>query len=556
MIAQLAHHPEMALFLALAVGYLIGGVKVGPVQLGGVCGTLIVALILGQSGVRLDPDLKNIAFALFIFALGFTGGPQFFANIRQGWRFGILSLVEVIVVMAVVLGATVLLSLNPGAAAGLLAGSATESAVIGTAAEAVTHLPIPAEEAVRLQGQIATAYSVTYLVGLITIVLFTSQFAPLLMRIDLKKEAAALAARMGGGDGTDEQALPDFVGRAFSAGPAAGGTVSALETRLGNNITVERILRGERAWDAQPTDQIESDDLLLVVGRREAVIAATQDLGAEADTPSVFAMPLVRRDVAVGVSQAVGRTVRELREFAPLDIQRGIFISRIRRLGHDVPVLPETKIERGDVVELYGAERAVRHAAPELGRLLEPSDKTDFIMVGVGVLVGILIGMLGVTIAGVRISLGSGGGCLLSGLVFGWLATRSAGLGNFPSSAAQILKDFGLATFIAAVGLSAGPDAIRLIREYGATLPIAGILAALLPAICSLFIGRRLLKIEPPFLLGAIAGQQCSTPAISAVVATAGNSTPVVGYTVTYAISNVLLPLLGPIVVGVAAKLG
>src|SRR5690606_34920328 len=163
----------------------------------------------------------------------------------------------------------------------------------------------------------------------------------------------------------------------------------------------------ERVWDAQPADPIEGDDLLLVVGRRAAVVTAAHDLGPEADTPNVFAMPLVRREVGVGASQAVGRTVRELRQLAPLDIQRGVFISRVRRLGHDIPVLPETKIERGDLVELYGAERAVRHAAPELGRLIEPTDKTDFIMVGVGVLAGILIGLLGVTIADVRISLGS-----------------------------------------------------------------------------------------------------------------------------------------------------
>ena len=92
MMHALAAQPAIALFLALALGHLIGAIRVGPIQLGGVCGTLTIALLLGQSGVRLDADLKNVAFALFIFALGFTGGPQFFANIRQGWRFGALEL--------------------------------------------------------------------------------------------------------------------------------------------------------------------------------------------------------------------------------------------------------------------------------------------------------------------------------------------------------------------------------------------------------------------------------------------------------------------------------
>src|ERR1700749_5339587 len=110
----LRSQPEIALFACLAIGYFIGSFRIGPVQLGGVCGTLIVALILGQSGARISPDLKNIAFALFIFALGFTGGPQFFANIASGWRYGALSIVEIVVVVALVLCAVVILKLDAG----------------------------------------------------------------------------------------------------------------------------------------------------------------------------------------------------------------------------------------------------------------------------------------------------------------------------------------------------------------------------------------------------------------------------------------------------------
>src|ERR1700754_4220266 len=110
----LASQPEIALFASLAIGFLLGSFKLGPLQLGGVCGTLIVALILGQSGARISTDLKNIAFALFIFALGFTGGPQFFANIGRGWRYGVLSVIEIVVVIALVLGAVSLLKLDAG----------------------------------------------------------------------------------------------------------------------------------------------------------------------------------------------------------------------------------------------------------------------------------------------------------------------------------------------------------------------------------------------------------------------------------------------------------
>ncbi|ATQ43578.1 aspartate-alanine antiporter [Caulobacter mirabilis] len=555
MIQLLADHPEMALFLSLALGHLIGRLKVGPVQLGGVCGTLIVALVIGQTGVKLDADLKNLAFALFIFALGFTGGPQFFGSLRQSWRYGTLSLIEVVVVLTIVLSATALLSLDPGTAAGLLAGSATESAVIGTAAEAVQHLGLPAEEAATQQAHIATAYSVTYLFGLITIVLFTSQIAPFLLRIDLKAEAAALAEKLGGGASEAAGALPDIVGRAYEAGAAAGATVSAFERSQGDRVLVERIGRDGRYRDATPDEVIRAGDVLLLVGRREAIVALGAAVGPENDAGDALNTVLERRPVVLGRSKAVGHTVADLRELTTPDLHRGVFVSRIERMGQAAPVLPGTVLRRGDVVHLLGPRRAVDAAARRLGRTLPPVNHTSFIMVGVGVLAGILIGQLAWTVGGVRLTLGGGGGCLLSGLAFGWFAARRPDIAALPPAAAEILKDFGLAAFIAAIGLAAGPDAIRLIGEYGIALPIVGVLAASVPATASLFIGRHLLKIEPPILLGAIAGQQCSTPAISALVGAAGNATPVIGYTVTYALSNVLLPLLGPLVVGLAARM-
>jgi len=162
---------------------------------------------------------------------------------------------------------------------------------------------------------------------------------------------------------------------------------------------------------------------------------------------------------------------------------------------------------------------------------------------------------LHVDVGRANLTLGTGGGCLVAGLAFGWFRARVPLLGSLPAPAAEILKDFGLATFIAAVGLSAGPDALKLIEQYGLVLPLAGVLISVIPAAISLFIGHRWLRLELPILLGAVAGQHCSTPTIMALTNAAGNSTPVIGYTITYAISNVLLPLLGPIAVTMAVAM-
>ncbi|MBI0330897.1 aspartate-alanine antiporter [Burkholderia plantarii] len=554
-------HPEIALFASLALGHLIGSVRLGPLSLGGVCGTLIVALLLGQTGARLTPDLKNIAFALFIFALGFTGGPQFFANVGRGWRYGALSLIEVLTVLALVLGAAWWLRLDAGTAAGLLAGAATESAVIGTASEAITRLGLAAPDIARLQANIATAYSVSYLFGLVTIVLFTSQLAPLLLRVDLRAEALRVWRKLGG-DGAlaDGQwpAAPGLVGRAFRVGAqarVAGATVGELEARHGGNLTVEQVLRGGERRAAHPGFVLAADDVVLVEGRRDAVVAAAPLIGEEVAGDGFGVLYSQRVDVMLTRREADGLTLREVRARAEPDQARGVYVEAVSRMDATIPALPGTELRRGDVLTLIGAPTDVARGASALGYVVRATEKTDFVYLALGVIAGMAIGRLGVRLGDVSIALGTGGGCLLSGLLFGWLRARTPRFGALPSAAAQILKDFGLATFIAAVGLSAGPDAIRLVREFGLALPLVGIAMVLVPGLLSLWIGRRWLKLDPPMLLGAIAGQQCSTPAISTLVGVTGNATPVIGYTITYAISNVLLPLMGPVVVGLVAKL-
>lgn len=495
----LKSQPEIALFASLALGYLIGTVRIGPIALGGVCGTLIVSLVLGQTGARLAPDLKSIAFALFIFALGFTGGPQFFTNIGRGWRYSMLSIVEVLSALALVLGAVVLLRLDVGTAAGLLPGAATESAVIGTASEAIAKLRLAAPDVTRLQADIVTAYSVSYLFGLVTIVLFTSQLAPLLLRIDLRAEALR-AWRKLGGDGSldDEQraAVPALVGRAFRVGPAAGTTVAALEARHGGNMTVAQVLRGSEKLPAHPELALAESDIALVTGRREAIVSAAPGIGDEIAGDEFEALFAQSVDVLLTRLEVDGLTLREVREYASPEEGRGVYVSAVTRMDATIPARPGTELHRGDVLTLVGAPADVKRGAQALGYVVRATEKTDFVYLGLGVIVGMAIGRLCIRVGGVSIALGTGGGCLLAGLLFGWLRSRFPLVGSLPSAAAQILKDFGLATFIAAVGLSTGPDAIRPVHEYGLALPLAGIVLVLVPGRLSLWIGRTFLRLD------------------------------------------------------------
>lgn len=554
-VIELFRNPIFAIFASMALGHLVGKLRVGPVVLGSTCGTLFMALLIGQLHISVSADLKNTAFALFIFALGFSAGPQFFVNIRSGWRYGIFSVIEVVTVLALVAGATVLFHFDPGTSAGLFAGAATESAVLGTASDALQNSGLTAAEINQLEANLATAYSVTYIFGLVSIIVFVTQIAPLILRIDVKEEASKLMAKLGADDEEFEPGLPPLVGRAFLAGSLGGSTVGDFENSRGNVVAIERIQRGEQVIEAEADTPIEDGDVLFVIGRRNAVIAAQSIFGDEVPLPASSNVPMSPVQVVLTRKDASGLSVKQLRHAASKSRHRGVFISEIRRLNHSIPVLSGTKLQHGDVITLYGTEAATTRASRELGHLLPVTNTTDLLFMGAGIVAGLFIGSLSYKSGALDLTLGTGGGALISGLIFGWLNMNFPMRGTIPVPAAEFMKDFGLSAFIACVGLNAGPDAISLIARYGLDLPLLGVIVSVVPALVSLFVGWKLMKIEAPLLLGAIAGQHCSTPTITALVSQAQSTIPVIGYTVTYAISNVLLPLMGPVVVGVAMSL-
>ncbi|NML48902.1 aspartate-alanine antiporter [Streptomyces sp. R302] len=554
----LRDHPELALFVCLAAGYLLGKLRVGPITLGGICGTLIVSLLMGAwAKVTVSDDVKTIFFALFIFSLGYLAGPQFFANLnKKSLRYFALCLIEVVCVVGIALGLAAAFDLDVGTAAGILAGAATESAVVGTATEAIGKLSdLTQAQITQYQGHVATAYTVCYLFGLITIVIYTSQIMPMMMRINLRDASRELWEKMrgtGGGLEADErEALPGMVGRTFLVTVADGAKVSDLERQFGNRVTVEAVKRGSEILTPPPPGfELTLSDLVLAVGRRANIIEAGRLIGPE--TPAVPGLdtPLATQQVSLTDKAAVGKSLDQLTVEHPEIASGGVYVTDVLRNESHLPATPETVVQRGDVLTLVGARSSLGRLASKVGAIVK-NDATDFIYLGLGIACGSLLGQVVVKFGDVPMSLGTGGGCLISGLLFGWFRSRTQTFGAFPPQAATTIKDMGLAIFIACTGLVSGPQAGPLLKEYGALLPFAGIAMVLVPATVSLFVGRKLLNIEKPLLIGAIAGQQCSTPAITSVTQVAQSSVPMLGYTITYTLSNFLLPLTGPLLVGI-----
>jgi aspartate-alanine antiporter len=547
--------PLAAIALAVALGYLFGKIRIGTFVLGPVAATLLVAIALGQVGVTVSGDVKTLAFALFIYALRYMIGPQFVSSLgrstlKQVHLTILSSVVVVITVWAVAKG----FNFDKGTAAGVLAGGATESAAMGTAIEALGSQPLPKEEIARMTANVGVAYAITYLFGTFTVIFFAATLAPKLLGIDLARASRDYERELGGGISLlpegQFKALPAIVARVYQVNPRSGGhMVRELERQM-EGVEIQQVVRGANALAVQPDLRLQPGDRVAVSGQRGQVVQHVEEiLGPECPDSSGLDLIAEVRDVVVTSNKIAGQTIGELRAQIDPDLRRGAFVASLTRLNQPLPLAPNTKVAIGDVARLIGFHTDVERASALIGSPTPPADKTDFLYFGLGLAAGFALGLLGVPFGGALLGLGTGGGCLIAGLLFGWLRARRPTFGQLPTAAALYLKDFGLAVFVACIGLATGPEGIKEIVKYGITLPLAGVAVSLIPGLFALYYGKYVLKMPPVILCGALCGRQASTPGINAVTLAAGNNTPVLGYTVPYTIANILLTLAGPVVV-------
>lgn len=554
--------PELALFLSLAIGYWVGSIQFGKFQLGGGAGSLLVAVVISQIGISIDNGIKSVLFALFIYAVGFESGPQFFRSLgRQSLREIVLAAVMALSGLLTVIACARLFSLDKGIAAGIAAGSMTQSAIIGTASAAIAKLDLPLEQIQALQGNVAVGYAVTYIFGSFGAIILCVNVLPWFMRRSIRDDATQAEAELLAGAkvyGPGElPAIPPLVGRLYRIDQAAGQTVAQLEVSDQGDpqaaLTIERIKRGGALVGVTPTTVLEAGDVVLVVGRRAGVVAIAARLGAELQSSPDMDVVVVQRDVSLDNPTFVGRRVAEIRQAASQALRHGVYVVGVKRAGRPLALEPDTVIEAGDLVTLYGTPDDIQRVAQQVGSIIVPSDKTDFVFHGFGLAVGLLIGLVVIRLGAIPLTLGSGGGALIAGLVFGWYRSRHLTRGNLPLPASTLLRDLGLAGFVAVVGLQSGRQAVETIATQGLSIFLIGVVVCVVPIVITILVGRYVLRYRNLALFaGAVAGARSANPAFGEVLDKAGNSIPTVPFAVTYALANVFLTLLGPLVVAFA----
>ncbi|MEE8637623.1 MAG: aspartate-alanine antiporter [Candidatus Margulisiibacteriota bacterium] len=544
-------YPQLLIFLSIAIGYYVGKIKFFGLNLGSTAGVLLTALVLGQMNIPVPPLLKAVGFALFIFAIGYKVGPQFFGALKkEGIHYIWLSLVVALtgLITAIVLGK--LFGFNAGTVAGLLGGAMTQSTVIGTADGAIGALSISAAEKATLQSDVAVAYAITYIFGVAGLILFF-KVVPKLLKIDLKKESRELESRMSGGEAVLES--PELFSwykrlnlRAYQS-RISGKTVKELEGMFPGQVAIEKIKRGSQLVDFTPETIIQAGDEIALVGDRQSLLSAEKLIGPEIDDRAVIDIIGEIIDVCVLSKQAVGKTLGQISQ----EHGHGVFLRKIARQGHELPLTRDTVLKKCDVLTVGGGRKEVEVFIKYLGYAERSTSATDLIMVGAGCVVGTLIGLITVPVFGIPITLGVGGGILVAGLVCGWLRAVHPSFGQIPSGAQWIFTDLGLNLFIASVGLTAGPKAVHALQTTGGAVFIAGAILSLMPMIIGLIFGRIVLRLEPVLLFGALTGAGTVTPALNALKEEANSSAPALGYAVPYAFGNVILTVWGTVLVHV-----
>jgi putative transport protein len=488
---------------------------------------------------------------MFLFAVGYGVGPQFFRGLKSDGVpqvfFAILQCLASLFTAYIVAR---LMGYDIGAAAGLLSGSQTISAVLGVATDAINQLNISAEQKTALINNMPVAYAVTYLFGTAGSAWLLASVGPKLLRVDLAAECKKLEAKMGAGE-----AEPGVMSMARRFDVRAyrvtnqnmiNRSVEDLEAKAKDRGFVLRVRRGSAIIEAEPSTIIQQDDVVAVATRQEILVERGANIGPEVDDKALMDFPVQILDVVITNKALAGKTLSEL---AGHEFARGVFLRKLMRAGREMPFTPGTSLDRGDVLTLVGAKRDVDRAANEIGYADRPTNMTDMVFVGLGIVLGGLVGAVTIHVGGIPLSLSTSGGALMAGLVFGWLRSVNRTFGRIPGPALWILNNVGLTTFIAVVGISAGPSFVAGLKQAGVSLFFAGLVVTSVPLIVGVLMGKYIFKFHPGIILGAAAGARTTTAALGMIEDVAKSKVPALGYTVTYAVGNTLLTIWGLVIV-------
>jgi len=551
----LGENPYILLFFTVGMAVWVGKFSVKGYGLGMVAAAVVVGAAIATwastYGVKLQLDnfAKSLMYYLFMYGVGLRVGPSFFNSLKKdGITFTILAVICSVLGLALVVITAKWFDLPAGSAGGILAGSQTMSAAIGTAEMAMEQgaYKIPAgTTAEQVSGMIALGYGVTYIWGTVGIILIC-KYLPRWWGVDAKA-AAKQYEEEHGVKNVDDAGITGYRAGGLRAyrveNPATVGKSISAFRQANPQYKIINVVRGDEALGASPDLVLQSGDVVALGGKLEDLTSNLGLVGAEIAHQKVLNIPLDQAEILLLEDSYDGRA---LKEFAKEDFAGQFGISRIERAGEPIPVGADTLLKRFDVLFISGLKGTIEAVAAKLGKIARPSTSTDLLTLAAGMVLGLLIGKINVPVGDFMVGLGNAGGLLLSGIFVSSASSRLRFFGGTPNAARNILEDLGLVTFIAIVGINAGATLLeQLTGAIAVKIFLAGFIASTIPPFVTWAIGYHFFKVNPAVLMGGVAGSRSHSGPAREAAKEINSSVPWVGFPVGYAVSGVLYTVFG-----------
>jgi len=547
--------PFILLFITVGLSVWMGRFSVKGYGLGMVAAAIVVGVALATwasvYGIKLQLDnfAKSLMYYLFMYGVGLRVGPSFFNSLKKdGLKFTTLAVICSVLGLGLVVVLSRLFGLPGGAAGGILSGSQTMSAAIGTAEMAMSQgaYKVPAGSTPEaVSAMIALGYGITYIWGTVGIILIC-KYLPKWWGLDARK-AAQEYEKQHGVPNLDDAGVTGYRPAGLRAyrlenKETAGKTIAQLR-QSHPEYRVVNVVRGGEVLGASSDLAMQAGDVVALGGRLEDLTAKMGLLGPEVPDANALNIPLDQAEILVTEKGMEGKMLKEFRneEFAGQ-----LQLLRIERGGVPIPLGAETELKRFDVLFVAGLKSAVQKAAAVLGKVARPSTATDLLTLSIGMVVGFLIGSINVPVGGFKVGLGNAGGLLLSGIFVSSIVSRLRFFGSTPNAARNILEDLGLVTFVAIVGINAGASLLsQLTGAIALKIFLVGFIASTIPPFVTWALGYHLFKINPAVLMGGVAGARSHSGPAREAAKEIESSVPWVGFPVGYAVSGVLLTVFG-----------
>lgn len=524
-----------ALALVCVLGMALGSVKIRGIGLG-TSGVLFAGILIGHFSDPVDHHtlefVKEFGLVLFVFTIGLQLGPGFFSAFReQGVRMNVLAATIVILGVLGTVFSGWIAGFDSAAVLGIFSGASTNTPSLGAATQTLSTLPGVSPDRLALP---ALAYAVTYPTAIIGII-GTLLLLKLIFRIDPAREAAEFVAK-------NRRTVDPLERRTLIVTNTnlEGLRLGAIPGRHESRVTISRVRHGDETHAATDATLIHCGDRLSVVGTSEGLNHFERVLGHRSDEDLVLTeSSLTYRRVIVTDRDVLGKTVGEL----SLDERFGVAVTRVTRADLEMSAVPGLRLQFGDQVQIVGTEADLDKAATALGNSLKELNQTQFIPFFIGITLGVALGTLPIAFPGLPhpIKLGLAGGPLIVALLLGRLGRIHRQVWHMPVNTNLAFREFGIALFFAAVGLSAGAKFFATVfSATGLQWLLAGACVTVLPILLVGIFARVVWKMNFMELSGLLAGSMTDPPALAFASNIAKSEAPTVAYATVYPLTTLL----------------